>query len=265
MAENEEIKEPEEEQPNLTEALAEEMSEEEEPQPEPEAEAPAEEPAEEPEEEQAATVKVGDREMPVTDLENYARLADWAGEHPEVYERLLEWEQKGLEPESTQPAPTPQTAEEPEYVDPEDRIARLEGQLSALTQERQQVERAEFMASIEDGIDRFRNDHPEVSDAEMPEILTELRDLQILPSFRDKYRARPVTATSKALEVAFRNRFFDRVVKEKAPNVKEMRTRRAAASASPVPASAPRTEPLPENPAERKEAMAAELREAMEQ
>lgn len=262
MAENEEIQEQEEEQPNLTEALAEEMSEEEEPQPEPEAEAPAEEePAEEPEE-QAATVKVGDREMPVADLETYVRLADWAGEHPEVYERLLEWEQKGLEP--TEPAPAPQTTEEPEFVDPEERIGRLEGQLAALTQERQQVERAEFMASIEDGIDRFRNDHPEVSDAEMPEILTELRDLQILPSFRDKYRARPVTATSKALEVAFRNRFFDRVQKEKAPNVKEMRTRRAAASASPVPASAPRTEPLPENPQERKEQMAAEIREALE-
>lgn len=264
---DEETQEDQEPEQDLTASLVEELKDEQEPQAEPVAEEPAaEEPAEEPEvEEQAASVKIGDQEIPSDRLESLARLSDWAAEHPEVYERLLEWEQKGLDTEPTQPVqPTQGQPAEPEWVEPDERIARLEGQLNALQQERQTQERAEFMASIEDGIDRFRNDHPEISDTEMPEILTELRDLQILPSFRDKYKARPVTATAKALEVAFRNRFFDRVQKEAAPNVKEMRTRRAAASASPTPASAPRTEPLPEDPAERKEQMAAEIREALE-
>lgn len=254
--------EPQEPEQDLTATLAAELAE---PEPEPEPEPEAQEPAAEPETpetpaEPAATVRVGERDIPSADLESYVRLADWATENPAVYERLLEWQQTGQAPvESEQPTPA-----EPEWEDPEVRIARLEGTLKAIQEERTTTERAEFTASIEDGIDRFRSDHPEVSDADMPEILTELRDLQILPSFRDKYRARPVTATSKALEVAFRNRYFDRVQKEAAPNVKEMRTRRAAASASPVPSSAPRVEPLGETSAERKEQMASEIREAME-
>lgn len=223
-------------------------------QPELEPEAPSEEPED--------TVEINGREIKVSDLTPFVKFADWAQQNPEAWEQLQEVERQGYQGPAEPAATKPQ--EEAEWEDTDVRLARLEGHFKALEEERSVHSRAEFMASLSDSIEQFKESHPELGEEDVSKVLVRLRDLEILPAFRRRYPARPVSATLAALDTAYRVEYFERAPGRQPVTISEARARRRAASSAPTSASAPREEPLAETKEERDKQMVSEIKEALQ-
>lgn len=205
-------------------------------------------------------VQIGGRDFQAEDLEKVVAFADWAKENPEAWLQLQELENQAVT--ELQPLPTVES-EEDEWVDPELRIAKLEGQIGALLQERMTQTKTEVSASLQTGIAEFQAKHPELPEPEVDQVLVELRDLGLLPRFREKYAGRPVEAVTEALEAAYRVKFYDRAPSRQPATESESRARRRAAAVAPSNVSAPRIDPEPETKEERKQALVSDIREAL--
>lgn len=202
-----------------------------------------------------STIDIAGREFTKDQLEPFVKVAEWAEANPEVWDQIQALEQSNV----------PQVeAPEQEWVDPDERLARIEGALQALMQEKQTNSRAEFVASLDDAMSQFQDKHPELDESGVQQVLVKLRDLEILPVYRQKYPARPVAATLEALETAYRVEYFDRAPARQPITTSEARARRRAATSAPVPASAPREPEEPQTKEERQQALVADLKEAMQ-
>lgn len=189
------------------------------------------------------------------DLVPIARAAQWARTNPDLWDRIVD------QIEGPGPTPTPPIPDDEEYVDPD--VAALRAELSELRTSHEQRVARDVARSVRRAATTFRGDHNDVDDALMERLWLHIRDNDWLPGYVDRADDEH-DGTVAALSDAYRVLTYDNVRQHGARDaVQQIRARRRAAAASTRETSSRREEPTPQTSEERKNALVADLRDAM--
>lgn len=221
-----------------------------------EEEAPEEEPQETPEEQPEPEPE------PEDDTTTQAqRLYDYFQAHPEMAQTLVDIEQGRI-----QVAPVQQEAPPEDdfnfWNDPEGAVRRLAENQRQFESYIQTQTYTNTLGAIQTGKELFAQQHPDLKPEEVEKVANSLVNSGNFPSYWNKNPNH--VGVLQALEERYRVDYFDRGRTAVAKDLtKASAQKRRAASVGTSRASAPRTEPVPQDPKERRQAMVRELEEFM--
>ena len=221
-------------------------------------------------------VDVAGRQLRVDEAQALVEFYEWARQNPEVMANVngylsgqYELVPKGQQPQT--PAPAAPEDDAWDDVDPVVReklrqLDEIQNELAGFRQAQMQSAVVQAQSQLTAGRDRF-NQRYELTDEQLSSLEQETAALGILPSLITKHNGDRVAAVEEALETAywrseeFRAREFDR--RQQAEKKTRERTSKASKLAG-SSGSVPRNRAEPSTPEARKEAMIAEIAEAMQ-
>ena len=229
-------------------------------------EAPEEEPAtvEEPQEEEPEDESAAESDIDPAQAE---RLYRYFQARPDMAQALVALEQgKGrlITEEEQQPQLEQQAEEFNFWTDPEATVRELHSRLQAQESYIANQTHSQNLASIHTGKQLFSQSHPDLKPEEVEDITSDLVRRQVLPTY---WAQNPnYLGVQQALEDVYRVKYFDRSREQVAKDMsKANKQKRRAAAVGTSRASSPRTEPIPQDRTERKQAMVKEIEEWLNQ
>lgn len=216
-------------------------------------------------------IEIGGRRYSNADLEPYVEFAEWARSDPARWQALQELESgealivPAAQFPNTDVDPNEFDADEYDYADPDDEVARLRAEVSQHAAYIQRREESETMWAIEDATSQFQSAHPNLTADEFERVTQTAVDLRLVESIRDRDPGMPRNEIARrAFEHAYRIEFFDKHAAEGGRQVvQDMRRRRRAAASGGSPTSVSRTDPMPTTKEEVDAAITREIAEAM--
>ena len=210
------------------------------------------------------------RELTPEQVQIALNFNEYVEAHPQEYQDLLEWQQgrKVLVDPNEFQQQNDEEYEEPEeeFVDDEyeqmrSEMAEMAQRIESLGQDygtRVEMERRNALLA---GVNGFRQEHEDLSQADMERVFLKTRDSGLIQSYLQRDPYNPSEAVKYALEDAYKLEFWNRAGAQQ--YVTDQRTRRRAASVGTNGGSVTRAEPQPTTPQERQAAITKEIADAM--
>lgn len=225
-------------------------------EPEPE---PTPEPEPEPVEEEAPV----EEDPEAAEVEQAKRLYAYFQSRPDMAQALVDLEQGRATVAPVQvEAPKPEVQEDDFnfWNDPEATVKSLAEKQRNFESYIQQQTYSNNLGAIQTGKEMFARNHPDLKPDEVEFVADALAKRNIMRSYWE--RNPNYVGVTQAMEDVYRAEFFDRSRTAVAKDLtKASAQRRRAASVGTSRASAPRTDPIPTDPKEKRQAMVREIEE----
>jgi len=215
-------------------------------------------PEEEPQEEQEAEEEAPEAASGI-DPEQAERLYRYFQSRPDMAQALVDLEQGRARVAPLQEEPPPKQEDDFSFWnDPEATVRQLHENQRNFENYIQQQTYSNNLGAIQTGKQVFAQQHPDLKPEEVETIADSLAQRGTFPAYWQRNPNH--VGVAQALEDVYRAEHFDRGRTAVAKDLtKSAASKRRAASVGTSRASAPRTEPVPDDPKERRAAMVREI------